>query len=477
MTRPASLGITAGLAQAEIKPRRQDVSSQADVAPVIKAGTARGFVLILVALLVALGAYATSADATEPVVSDNISSVAEHAARGGAVDVPNVGCGSECSNWWAAERGAANQPGREQLWRELRTVRGRAGVLPKLGVLGEISLAIGAAELGWKVGQGISEKLLHIGRPSATADGTQRLTWYPKDTYFGGFGGFHLPGDCFVWNYVHLGDSWWGAPSPNCQESWPSVPGGMQSYAADPWCGGSHWTYAYVLEDDLPASGAVEDYTTQPFDRETQTWDNQPQTRAQLQDRLQAGLGSGDFPMLDAWLAYHLEPNDYEDPTDNQSHKCDLSTPLDADPAPERGTGTTGSEFLARYDRVPDSEFPTSGLPATGGRVYMHWGWTAPSANPIQRWKGFGYRKIKAKHGWSSADLAATEQALQTTPIPDPDNQEQGRYLYVGSEYSGSGDARCVRFVVVDYELSSTEVTNGAPEPASLITSFGKQIG
>src|SRR5919198_2150591 len=86
-------------------------------------------------VLASAGEAFAQAYTPEPIVSENIGAVADHAARGGAVQIPGVECGATCAEWWVEEhRTIPNQASSTQLQRELRTFRSRAlKVLPRLG--------------------------------------------------------------------------------------------------------------------------------------------------------------------------------------------------------------------------------------------------------------------------------------------------------------------------------------------------------
>jgi hypothetical protein len=71
---------------------------------------------------------------------------------------------------------------------------------------------------------------------------------------------------------------------------------------------------------------------------------------------------------------------------------------------------------------VPSGVYPTGGLPSIHGTAYLRWGFTTPNLdNTHIEWRGWGYRKIKAKHGWTAADLETTRVALlDPDPAPYP---------------------------------------------------------
>jgi len=49
------------------------------------------------------------------------------------------------------------------------------------------------------------------------------------------------------------------------------------------------------------------------------------------------------------------------------------------------------------------------------------------------------------------------------------------RNTYIGPEYLGRYNARCVRVVIVDVTRRAAEVRNALPE-ASIITSYGREL-
>jgi hypothetical protein len=69
-----------------------------------------------------------------------------------------------------------------------------------------------------------------------------------------------------------------GAPHPNCNAYWNGGDNGGVAHMAA------------VVEDGLGAPAPGEDYSSQPFERDTCCWTDQPQTRTQLEDPHQAGI-------------------------------------------------------------------------------------------------------------------------------------------------------------------------------------------
>ncbi|MGI8632780.1 MAG: hypothetical protein ACR2NA_09605 [Solirubrobacterales bacterium] len=87
------------------------------------------------------------------------------------------------------------------------------------------------------------------------------------------------------------------------------------------------------------------------------------------------------------------------------------------------------------------------------------------------RWSdfnGFGFKHIRAKHGWSQTDSQETVHTLAADLAPGVDGQQ---YTYVASVAPGAGGVSCQRRVVVDYQHRS-----GDPAPAGIITSYNKVV-
>jgi len=438
----------------------------------------------------------------EPIVAENVPVIAEHLARGGAADVPGVACATTCADWWLQEhRPIPNQPTSQALHAELRSARSAATkVLPRLRVLGTISLGVGTFAVGWKIGTGIRTKILKLGVPdppqpkTSPASGTLR---FKSAGYSSSLNTTPLPADGWVLHWWY-GSSEWTAV--NLSHGWghacayltgpPADFRVLSGYATIGWCENppvpveSYW----LEENELRAVAPVEDYVDQPFDRQTLNWEDKPASKAQLETRTREALESDEYRLLDPWYAYQLDPQTYEDPTedDDERNQC---RPTDSapsgDPAPLRGT----QDFLqdpvrwrAHYDTVPSGEFPPSsvvpedGLPATGGPAYMRWGWTSLSHKETIDWQGWGYRKIVAKHGWGATALERTSEALLSAPV-----RVSGYDRYVGPPYpSQSGTlAACEWVVSVQRDPLETperpEQSEGVPMNG-IITAHGRYV-
>lgn len=370
-----------------------------------------------------------------------------------------------------------------------RRVRVRPGSCPPCACLGTIGLVAGTAELGWKIGTGIRTKILKLGLPdppqTKTSGAGGTLQFRPAG-YSSALNTTPLPADGWVlrwwygsseWTAVNLSHGWGHACAylTGPPADFRVLPG----YASIGWCENppvaveSYW----LREQEFRAPGPPEDYTGQPFDRETLNWDDKPASKAELETRTRSALEGGDYPRAEAWWSERLDPRNHDTATDDDD-PCALGDGgTGNDPGLDRGSGSTGDEFLRRYDQVPDAVYPASGLPSVHGAVYLRWGVTSPNVDNTQiEWRGWGYRKIAAKHGWSAGDREATRLALLDA-VPTPDPRTPGRYTYLGAEYVGSNNARCRRIVVVEYERNQEEIDKSAPATAGIITSFGARIG
>jgi hypothetical protein len=146
-------------------------------------------------------------------------------------------------------------------------------------------------------------------------------------------------------------------------------------------------------------------------------------------------------------------------------HRCDRSQPLLADPAPTR---TNREQWYEPYQN--GSSLPTGYPDSLGRTAELRWGRVTKFKNGLfEDFKGFGFRKIEAKHGWSSIDEQDTRTAMLTPPIRD----EPTRTVYVGPSYS-QNRVDCRRNVTVAHQRSKTEQRLGNPAQG-LVTSYGER--
>lgn len=451
-----------------------------------------GLIGCLSGLLLALPLSA-SAYVLEPVVDQNIPAVSQHAARGGATAVPGVDCGPACQEWFTKEgRPLPNNVSSEKLHRELRTIRMSTKVLPPLRVLGTFGLAVGVFDLGWKIGTGINTKFLKIGVPDASPAGQSwqwhRVTW--RTARSGSYFGASWPAeDSWV---VSLKQTccwydereWWFSPPCSLTGFTPPAPFVIGSASSTARCtSGSPPLTVYwgaAGENALAARGPIEDFTTQAFTRTTTAWDDKPADGSQLETRVRAQLESGNYPSYEAWAAERLDPTNHDEATEQDRDDCEFPHGGE-DPGTGRGTREPGQgsgseeEYQARYELAPGSVFPTGGVSTTSGQVYLRWGFASPNLdNQIIDWRGWGYRKIAAKHGWGAEDQTRTIEALQATGTHEGGPSDRWRYR--GPPRSGRNGATCERLVVVAQERDVREVQYGAPSSRGIVTSFEQRV-
>jgi hypothetical protein len=160
-----------------------------------------------------------------------------------------------------------------------------------------------------------------------------------------------------------------------------------------------------------------------------------------------------------------LNPETLPDPSRlDRAEDCALSggeypvSPPANDPTPEA------------FDQITDSalvERPT--FLSLHGSTLLRWGSVSldTEAEPID-YPGWGYQHVKAKHGWSRADEAATRAALLTSAFPN--RRTADSWDYIGPEYAG-GRVTCVREVVVNHARTGEE-----PGARGIITSYGRPL-
>jgi hypothetical protein len=456
---------------------------------IVKRARVAGVMLALVAVLGVSTTATEGAAALEPVVEENLPTVSQHLRRGGTFWAPPT-CGPTCETWWLEEhRPIPNQPSSQDLHRELFKARSRIGLL-KVARYAFASSLLGfaATEIAVRIG----DKLLFYEQPAAgSGGGSQALTPYdPGWTLSVGYppkpvATYTFPEAGWAWQHQVGTNNWhkMTGNDPNCPG--PSVPTdlhiispGTYNICGDPTndLGPGTVTGGYILASEISSGRPVEDYVDQPYQVSTNPiW---APTDAATEQALEDELASNpdEYRVAEAWWSHQLDPRNHDRSTERDD-PCELgSGATGADPGLGRGTGDTGQQFLERYEQVPSTVAPATGFPTVNGTVYLRWGWAIPNLdNPHMHWDGWGYRKIAAKHGWSSADATATATALLDTG-PIVKGGEGERYEYRGPNYTGTGGATCRRVVVVDHERTDDEISRGAPSPAHIITSYGEAI-
>lgn len=191
-----------------------------------------------------------------------------------------------------------------------------------------------------------------------------------------------------------------------------------------------------------------------------------------LKERVKAELESEAYPLLNGFLNWLIQPENYPNPryTDTEEdHRCDRTPPTYENPG-----GNASPEPFAKKIETP---FTITSRPEGfgGTNIYLHWGTTdwEPAREGYEKeifldlWGGWGYRHIVAKHGWSATDLEETQLALvdDLTPTKTGEN-----YRYETSEIpTGEGGVGCNRVVVVDFVAGE-----GDPRPRGIVTSYNE---
>ena len=127
-----------------------------------------------VAAVVAILAAPGSASALAPsaTVQNNYRNVADLVQRGGATGtIPTPANPTVVDDLWLSEhRPMPNQPSSDALHAELKNLRTKVGVLPKLGAaVGNITLGVASFQVGWMIGTGIRQKFLGLDGAAASA--------------------------------------------------------------------------------------------------------------------------------------------------------------------------------------------------------------------------------------------------------------------------------------------------------------------
>ena len=171
--------------------------------------------------------------------------------------------------------------------------------------LGTVGLAAGTFSAGWKIGQGIEAKF-NVPEPVTHATITgQQLTWVrggyvlrrpasgtnPWNGIPYSYPALAMPYDGWVWQHQRSAQPAWWDWYNDTDLSWcdtfaspPPAPVGLDRIEASFECTTHPYappkavgkTIAYTApENALRAIGPIEDYTSQPYTRQTPTWTDQ----------------------------------------------------------------------------------------------------------------------------------------------------------------------------------------------------------
>jgi hypothetical protein len=397
-----------------------------------------------------------------------------------------------------------NQPTSTQMHAELAATQSRSGFWPKFASIGSRALgAAGSFVLGWQVGTEIRHTLM----PENPGGGALPITSYR----------FRDKGDCLTgsavvdplhasncgpsgpllarggevqylnnnsgaasirwspWSQVQeTPNSLYMGPPARCSNLPTEAPSESAvrvfwatDYGPQPGglCRGQYNTYAIITSEQplawWPGAGGATPANTVTT---SMPYPGQASSVPAAEAAAQEALDSGEYRALAPWLDYATDPEHFANPTTptNENHKCDLSDPGYMDP----GFDIAGASWnvhegpFAATGRPPDAPEASSPVLRVGNAT-----WNGTFRDD---WDGWGWRHIKAKHGWSPADSAATQEALLVPGV----SETSTNMIHWGPEYAQNG-AVCQRKVVVEYGMHAGD----PPEtPKGIITSFGKFI-
>ena len=88
--------------------------------------------------------------------------------------------------------------------------------------------------------------------------------------------------------------------------------------------------------------------------------------------------------------------------------------------------------------------------------------------------KGWGWRHIKAKHGYGTSEMSETERALVTDPVPTMmfASTRQYAFHYYYEMPSGSATIWCVRTVLAEFEPDKRQLEMGDTTPKGVVNSY-----
>jgi len=380
---------------------------------------------------------------------------------------------------------------------QLTLLRESGGLLPEVGAsvpaLYASAAAAGAFAAGWQIGTGIRSIIIDLISPDASAQPGafqyDHVYWAPwnENIYFGArveqspgaylFAGSQA-GSVFLpvrWFESPCGFSGFsGPPGARMQTGVAStakcvIPNTFPQQEADVLV-----DYPYLLESDITTRHPLRIYDSQRDPRPNVITPAPPDpgtstTRPRIGSSLERDGQDLQRAELDYLLDYDQDPS--EEPVEvgigGSEHNdwCRLSAPT---PDPNTTTSRwTAKQSFSRVDKT-----------GTVTTVALLWGEAQLPIPNDAKYRGFGYRKVAAVHGWTTADINATGTALASAPVQvvPAGRRTQGRQVYWGPEYSpGPGapaNGRCRRTVVVETPKRVNE-----PKARGIITSYGRFFG
>lgn len=294
----------------------------------------RGWTTRLAALVLLVGggvftnALPASADALTPKLEQHLPMVAQHLARGGAIELPAVGCGTRCLEWFAGEQADAGP----ELNKELLGLRGTVGVLPLLdrfhGSPHQATL------IGWKMGSGADAKWIGLPKPEGGPGGSIQSAMRKREVVLGSALYESIDAPDWGWMIMPLPRQVYMTPPPyGCGYGGsPALLPGYTKIESPPyaWCDDRVTAVDRVFFRPLdhpvpgqPPLGPIRDFDGQPVDKSTDSWNPQPDTFAQLQAGVRRALETGDYPAVVDWYEYlidHGSPSPVPADRDDDGH-------------------------------------------------------------------------------------------------------------------------------------------------------------
>lgn len=213
-------------------------------------------------------------------------------------------------------------PSVPDIWGGIRTTGVADGLIPALRGIGTIGLAVGVADLGWKIGTGINAKYLKIGRPDPPAPKVGAATgtmYFHASGYHPTLNGAAIPDAGWVLQWAYASQYWqsvnlslgWGSPCAYLT----AAPTDMRvlTGTTSNWCvAGPVPVESYWLkENELRAGGPMESYGSQSVDVSTAA------PTAPSQSTVESSIASAVAAnsALNHWINYQVGSPGESDPT------------------------------------------------------------------------------------------------------------------------------------------------------------------
>lgn len=214
-------------------------------------------------------------------------------------------------------------PQASSLWRRMRTLTVDTGLSPKLRALGTLGLATTAFEVGWKIGSGLNAKFLRVGLPeppSPKAGPSTGFLFFATSGTYPALNSNPLPADGWLLQYAYASQHWrsvnltYGWNDPCAYLTGPPVGFHVLAGTAIGWCVGTAPVESYWLaEDELPALGGIEAYTSQGYDVASVA--PTAPSRSTVESTIDSRVSDPDNDVLRQWLNYHVGSPGESDPT------------------------------------------------------------------------------------------------------------------------------------------------------------------